>query len=348
MTRDRDLLTLLVPFKNRSSYVRRFMEYANQAPHPYRVLFADGSADGATADFLLDPSAYPNVSYRYIRYPFDADLGHFFAKVADAITHVETPFVAVISDDDFCFRDSLAAGLEFLRAHEDYVAAVGTLIDFVIMGDQQAGADAFVYGSFGVTGKIYRAHTYDQNTAVERIRAYLTTEVNTTLWQAVCRTDILSRAWRTLARLSPRDYRFADQVLIQLLLADGKAWGELPLYMLHQANPSGGGMGATMLQQAPTWLDWMRHGDWLGDFRNLVAAVGDGVAAYDGLSLLQGRKAVEELFYLGCGRILVQDFHPTFLPANNMLSTEEAVALMRGRSEFEPILHFLRRPAVAG
>ena len=33
MTHDRDLLTVLVPFKNRYSYVRRFIDYANLAPY---------------------------------------------------------------------------------------------------------------------------------------------------------------------------------------------------------------------------------------------------------------------------------------------------------------------------
>lgn len=348
MTHDRDLLTVLVPFKNRYSYVRRFIDYANLAPYPYQVLFADGSAEDQVVDFLGDPAVFPNVSYRYLRCPFDASLGHFFNKVANALDHVQTPFTAIVSDDDFCFLESQRAGLRYLQEHPDYVAAVGALIDFGIVPEPRLGpALQQVYGGFGITGKIYRAYTYDQDTAADRIRAYLTQEVNTTLWQAVCRTDILQDAWRTLGRLGPRDYRFADQIIIQKLLVAGKTYGDLPVYMLHQANPAGEGMGSTMLQQDPTWLAWIQRQGWLEDFARFVGTLGHALAERDGLSAEAGRQKIMELFYLASGRRLLQDVHPQHEPGIPVLTTDQLVGLLRGHSEFERIFYFLRGPLEA-
>src|SRR5690349_7778786 len=104
-----DRLTVLLPVKGRADFTVRWMRYADALDFPFKVLIADGGKDEGLAALLGDPKSFPRVDYRCLRYPCDADYTAFYSKLADAVCRVETPFTALVDNDDFFIVDELTA-----------------------------------------------------------------------------------------------------------------------------------------------------------------------------------------------------------------------------------------------
>ena len=104
-------LTIVLPLKGRHLFTLRFLWHANEARLPYRFLVADGQAHAELARLLENSrKVFPALDVEYIRYPEDIDFQHYYAKMADALQRVRTPYVKVADNDDFLAH----AGLEFL------------------------------------------------------------------------------------------------------------------------------------------------------------------------------------------------------------------------------------------
>ena len=61
----------------------------------------------------------PRLDVEYVRYPFDSSYADYYAKLADALSRVTTPFVVMADNDDLFIPDGLTRAVEFLRAHPD-------------------------------------------------------------------------------------------------------------------------------------------------------------------------------------------------------------------------------------
>ena len=124
MTADRDL-TILLTLKDRAKFTFRWMSYANGVGFPFKVLIADGGEDETIPNMLSDRSKFPNIEYEYIRYPYDRTYANYYSKVADALSRIRTPFVAMADNDDFFVVAGLRKSVEFLATHREYAACGG-------------------------------------------------------------------------------------------------------------------------------------------------------------------------------------------------------------------------------
>src|SRR5438132_11961673 len=118
-------LTILLTLKDRPLFTFRWMAYANSIRFPFKVLIADGGKDETVPKVLSDKTNFPNVNYEYVRYPYDQTYAEYYSKVVDALSRIETPFVALADNDDCFIGEGLKLAVEFLRVHPDYSACVG-------------------------------------------------------------------------------------------------------------------------------------------------------------------------------------------------------------------------------
>ena len=81
-----------------------------------------------------------------MRYPFDSSYAHFYAKLADALARVTTPFVVMADNDDFFIPHGLERAVEFLLAHPDHVACGGQCAVFWIAGAHASTGTDTTYG----------------------------------------------------------------------------------------------------------------------------------------------------------------------------------------------------------
>jgi glycosyltransferase domain-containing protein len=112
-------LTILIPTHNRHPYLERVLDYYGESGLP--VIVADSSPAAVR-------TVRQNVHYMHlpgINLP---------AKLDQALQNVRTPYAVMCADDDFLVVDGVAACLEFLHAHDDYVAAQGNSINYRIEG----------------------------------------------------------------------------------------------------------------------------------------------------------------------------------------------------------------------
>lgn len=137
-------LTVVMPMKGRNLFTFRFLWYANKLNLPYQIIIADGRVHEDVA-LRLENSAkeFPSLDVHYLRYPADRNFSCYFAKVADAVARVRTPYVMLADNDDFLGFGGIETSLEFLDAHPDYVCARGRALTFSLFS-----------GSHGLRGDI--------------------------------------------------------------------------------------------------------------------------------------------------------------------------------------------------
>lgn len=301
-------LTVLLLLKDRSLFTWRWMSYANKYYYPFKVFIADGGRDKTVQEILSDKSNFPNVNYEYMRYPYDKDYSTYYAKVIDALSLIDTPFVVQVPNDDFYFVDGLRRAMDFLKVYPDYVASGGDMHDFIVESCPRYGMSPF-YGSITFTDKIYPAHDLIDDTAIGRLSTYFYGLVNTFLWPAVYRTNNLRSIYQSVVDMDSGDFRFAEHLIYSLTIVAGKTHREDSLYLLHQSNTQEG-IGAKVAQEIPTWLHWIRRKGWFEDFSNFVGIVGKAIADYDGVSVEDARKDFKNLYLSLLGKSIVRTFYP--------------------------------------
>lgn len=118
-------LTIILTLKNRSEFTYRWLEYMNGVKCPYFILIADGGNDSEIEWHLKDKSSYPNLTYEYIRFPFDENLSFYLNKIVDTVALVESDYLLFADNDDFYLLDNIKTCIDFLDNSDDYVSSAG-------------------------------------------------------------------------------------------------------------------------------------------------------------------------------------------------------------------------------
>jgi glycosyltransferase domain-containing protein len=137
-------LTILLAVKDRVAFTERWLAYAASVHLPHKIMIADGGSDPATSH-AAEASRAAGLDVDYVRYPFDASYADYYAKLADALARVTTPFAVMADNDDMFIPDGLARAVEFLNANPSYVACGGQCAVFWVAGG--AAVSNTVYGN---------------------------------------------------------------------------------------------------------------------------------------------------------------------------------------------------------
>jgi glycosyltransferase domain-containing protein len=120
-----DLLTLIIPTHNRARHCAAQLYFLLRQGVRHRILVAD-SSDAPDAEMLR--VAY-GETVKIL--PFPPEIRPL-DKFVEAVAAADTPYVAMMPDDDITFPRSIERCLEHLVAHEDTVAAHGYVLDIAI------------------------------------------------------------------------------------------------------------------------------------------------------------------------------------------------------------------------
>ena len=204
---DNQKLTLILTIKDRKAFIERWMVYANHVSFPFKVLIADGGKDESVTELLSDTERFQNVDYDYIRYPYDASYAQYYAKTAEALSRVKTPYAIVGQDDDFYIVDSLQWAVDFLSNHQEYIVCNGNIDNFIVKPEAH-----LPYGKDVEFIKNPCDPTISDKKSSERVWKHFNNYGHT--YYSVYRTPILQKNYATLCK-----YNFSDLILHELLLS---------------------------------------------------------------------------------------------------------------------------------
>ena len=284
-----DELTILLTLKDRAAFTYRWMEYAESVHMPFKVLIADGGTDDGVERALSGRTAYPHVSYEYLRCPPDRTYRDFYAKVEQALARIQTPLVAMADNDDFFVVEGLREAAAFLTGHVEYVTCGGRSAAFWI--DAADAADA-VYGPSSWKTTSDEVSTAEA-TARDRLR-------NPVLWghavyYHVRRTAMLRAQFQMLRDWNVENL-FLHELLIGFLTAiAGRSRVLDRPYIARQWNAPGSS-ARTHLQAHGDWVGCMLHPAWSAEFGLFLTATATALADHDGIPVDEARRFVMDCY----------------------------------------------------
>ena len=212
-------LTIVLPLKGRPLFTLRFLWHANRLRLPYRILIADGEVHPAIAQLLENSrDVFPELDIEYVRYPNDVDFSHFFAKMADALTRVRTPYAMLADNDDFLGFAGIERSLDFLESHTDYVASAGRIAGFSVYSGLNNPSGGLI-GRLNRLCMYFAAEDIDSSSVAERLRQGA---LRLWIYYAVCRTEALAAICREIAEIDFTDLLLHELFHIMRALSLGK------------------------------------------------------------------------------------------------------------------------------
>jgi glycosyltransferase domain-containing protein len=298
-----DQLTILLPLKDRVAFTHRWLAYAATAGLPYRILIADGGADASLATTAAEYQAR-GVDVDYVRYPFDRTYPDYYAKLADALSRVTTPFVVMADNDDLFIPQGLARAVEFLSTHGDHVACGGQCAVFWVSAAESSNGADTVYGD-AVGLKCSSQYSSDvADTAAARLRERCLGAND--VFYAVHRTDLLRRHFAAVRDCNPRDLFLVEQLVMFLTAIAGKTRQLDTLYIARQQDSPGSSGGAHQ-DRFGDWYDRMLLPTWSEDFTKFVDCASAALAAADGIAAADARRLVIESYKASVAPSLLAD-----------------------------------------
>lgn len=277
----RKSLTILLSLKDRAPLTFRWMRYAECIHLPFQVLIADGGKDERVPELLASHKNFPNVNYEYARYPFDQSYLEYYSKMADALSRIDTPFVAMVDNDEFLTVEGLERGAEFLQYHPDYSSCRGAMMRVSVTEE-------------AVRFRKYQAqiHSITDENATRRVQSHFSSYGPT--FYDVHRTQQLRVFFQALRELNPRDIYLAELITSFLAVAAGKVRREPDyLFAVRQDTP-GESSAEAHRQRWGDLFDRMFLESWSSDFAKFVNVIAGAIAGKDGISLEAAQNQVKQ------------------------------------------------------
>jgi glycosyltransferase domain-containing protein len=272
-------LTIVLPLKGRDLFTLRFLWHADREKLPYRIVVADGQVNPALADILeRSREIFPALDIEYIRYPDDVDFGRYFAKLADAIGRVRTPYVVLADNDDFLVRGGVEQSLDFLEAHRDYVCCGGGLAGFAVYAGLRDPLGGLLgrLNRFAYRYTIFdRSEDFDSDSIAERLRRG---SRNWWSFYAVFRQADLATISREVVEINFSDLQLYELFCAMRALTLGKARSDgSTIGYLRQYGTS---------QRTSLKRDWVHHllrSRFTSDFDAMIGRISGIAADKDGV-----------------------------------------------------------------
>lgn len=209
-----DQFTLVLLTHKRPSFLRRSLQYYKDFQG--RILVLDSSLQPAE-DIA---GRFPNVDYHHLP---QFDYMGFQAKITHGLGLVQTPYMALVADDDFVLPDAIVESLAFLDANPDYGMCHGYNLMYLATGR---------HTNYYRRDKKLEQEDFASDDPRQRVLDYLYAYIPP--FYAVTRTALL-QDW---ARQIPANMRFEwlEVSHVYFLLASAKA-RMLPIpYVVREAN----------------------------------------------------------------------------------------------------------------
>lgn len=307
-----DHLTILLPLKDRAAFTERWLAYAAAGHLHCKILIADG---GCNDDAHTIASSYQARGLRveYVRYPHDRSYEQYFAKIADAVSRITTPYAVMADNDDLFVADGLRAAVEFLDDNPDYAACGGQCAVFWLESERLTNGDERVYGD-RVDWKCSSQFSTDvASSAAQRLieRCLGANDV----FYAVHRTDLMKSYFEAVRDCNPRDLFLMEQLVMFLAAIAGKTRQLDRLYIARQQDSPGSSGGAHQ-QRFGDWYDRMLVPTWSEDFARFVECSAAALVRADHITPEDARRVVIDSYKASVAPSLLADLveEPTVSP----------------------------------
>jgi glycosyltransferase domain-containing protein len=315
-------LTIVLPAKGRHLFTMRFLWHADKLRLPYRFLIADGQVNEAVARHVENRrETFPNLDIEYVRYPDDTNYSRYFAKMADALQRVRTPYAMWADNDDFLGVNGIEQALDFLDANADYACARGRVAAFAVYSGLGNPANSLHgrFNRFFLSGDRKEASS---STVAKRLREG---GLCHGLFYAVYRTAALADILRDSANID-----FSDLMLHENFLAlRGLTFGKL---RTSQTTITYFAQIGTSITYQPV-RDWVQHlinSHFTSDLHALVERLASVAAATDGVG---DATIAEDL------RTMIEEYFRDYLWLNYRLDRQIKLFL---RSKVPNLVNFLQ------
>jgi glycosyltransferase domain-containing protein len=298
-------LTFVLPLKGRYLFTLRTLWHADKMRVPHRFLLADGQVKEPVARYLEDSARnFPALDVEYIRYPDDASLSRYFAKVADILSRVQTPYAMLLDNDDFVGLDAVQWAVDFLDSHPDYVCARGWMTAFAV----HAGAGNPHGGLYGKVSHIHSQYDMAENAAPAAADRVRHSGLDLGVYNAVYRTEALATIAREAAEIDFSDLMLHESFYALRAASLGKIRINRSVIGYYRQ------IGSSITYRSDR--DWAREllcSRFTVDAHAMVQRVSSAAAAADGIdpsSIVEGV------------RTIIEDYFRWFLWTNYGLSVE--------------------------
>jgi glycosyltransferase domain-containing protein len=206
-------LTIILTLKNRIEFTYRWMNYMNDLKCPYLILIADGGDNKTIENDLNDYSKYPNLNYKYIRYPFDLNLSFFYKKLIDVISRINTPYMLFADNDDFFTLKNFEKLIDFLEKNPDFVSCGGDYISLSLLSKENKVINSPVANNY-IAQKYNQVQSLDFEASTDRIVYFFENVESQILWCSWYNIQRTSAIKKSLEILS--EYEFNEVVAFEI------------------------------------------------------------------------------------------------------------------------------------
>ncbi|MBU2250973.1 MAG: TIGR00180 family glycosyltransferase, partial [Candidatus Omnitrophica bacterium] len=187
------MITLMIPTMDRSDFLIRLLQYYADTDYPYSICIGDSSDQThleRTKEFIKSLDGKLNI--RHLEYP-NLSISMCLKALVDKL---DTPYAAIILDDDFIITKTLEKCIDFLESNPEYSAAHGSALVFSLK-------NSGVYGEFLNIGR-YPQRAVEESTASERLIGHLNNYSVTVF--SVQRTETWKKLYQNVKQLSERAF----------------------------------------------------------------------------------------------------------------------------------------------
>jgi len=278
-------VTILITLKDRCGYTYRLMGYLNNIKCPFKVLLADGGSNKALENDLRNHINYPDVDYRYIRYPYDVDFLTYYTKMKNSALEVDTPFVMCIDNDDLIIPEGVQKCVDFLKTNDSYAASRGALEGFACDSiPEPSDYQGNLYTEFpdDITGDSAATRFIDQS------QHFHSNSHN------VMKTKHLILECSVVEELNLKNLRFVEQLRGFLNVLWGNCNRETHDYLLHQHGTPRVSGGENQFVDQNGWITDGPYFYWPEEFAKMTDGIASGIAVYDNIDIDEARELVRE------------------------------------------------------
>ncbi|MFA4905591.1 MAG: TIGR00180 family glycosyltransferase [Candidatus Margulisiibacteriota bacterium] len=304
------MLTIVIPTMNRSDFLIRLLNYYANTGYKHRILIGD-SSDPTHVEQAKNAikEMEGKLSIIYQECP-GLGVGACLQKLMKSIS---TPYVAVLSDDDYLVPNGMDKCLVYLENHPEYNAAHGkaVLISLDVSGPN---------GQIQHLGE-YKQCSREEGAASQRLIKHLSDYSSSTF--CVYRT----RSWQTMLKNSQEisDRSFSDELLFSgLSVVLGKVKELDCFYLVRQ------GHGQRYL--LPDLFDWVTGSAWLPSYRIFRDRLIDELVRVDAIDERKAQDVVKQAFWSYLSRGLAHKFRGRYIQPSAVISALRPVLnLFRSR-----------------
>jgi len=251
------------------------MNYANYISLPFKIYIADGGKDIEIEKKLKNSKNYPNLEYKYFKYPYDDSYSRYFNKLSNIIEKVSTPFIMLVDNDDFIVPSGIIKSINFLEKNPDYISCRGR-IDGILIKPPSSKKDKEKY-EFRYPSE--ESVKLNQRRVINRLKAHLLNYSPT--FYDVHRTVNINESFSKMKEMDLSDLHLAELATSCISVTQGKIKRNKYPFLVRQMEPPGS--AAAEENKKGTFFDRMFSETWSDDYKNLRIEISNRISEADNI-----------------------------------------------------------------